>query len=142
MAAHCGQSYLTASDGVLGGYFGHVFAKGSEACKASEMLGVTLISRPFKFFVLGFDFESPALALERKRRFDSLGNTDKTCLLAQEFKRSVVVCVGSACKWFPRAMDHHSSGCLPWMKFSTFASRRQDRGRVRGENTEYSSGSI
>src|SRR6266446_4921846 len=28
----------------------------------------------------------------------------------------------------PRAMDHHSSGCLPVRKFPTFASGRQGRG--------------
>jgi hypothetical protein len=28
----------------------------------------------------------------------------------------------------PRAMDHHSSGCLPAEKFPTSASHRQDRG--------------
>src|SRR6266446_10737690 len=28
----------------------------------------------------------------------------------------------------PRAMDHHSSGCLPAEKFPTCASDRQDRG--------------
>ena len=31
----------------------------------------------------------------------------------------------------PRAMDHHSSGCLPAEKFPTFASGRQGRGPVR-----------
>lgn len=31
----------------------------------------------------------------------------------------------------PRAMDHHSSGCLPVEKFPTFASGRQGRGPVR-----------
>src|SRR5215469_5225735 len=30
----------------------------------------------------------------------------------------------------PRAMDHHSSGCLPMEKFPTFASGRQGRGPV------------
>jgi hypothetical protein len=34
----------------------------------------------------------------------------------------------------PRAMDHHSSGCLPVGKFSTFASGRQDRGQVNPSN--------
>jgi len=33
-------------------------------------------------------------------------------------------------EWVPRAMDHHSSGCLPVEKFPTFASGRQDRGQV------------
>src|SRR6266436_725504 len=31
----------------------------------------------------------------------------------------------------PRAMDHHSSGCLPVEKFPTCASDRQGRGPVR-----------
>jgi hypothetical protein len=31
----------------------------------------------------------------------------------------------------PRAMDHHSWGCLPVVKFPTFASGRQGRGPVR-----------
>ncbi len=30
----------------------------------------------------------------------------------------------------PKAMDHHSSGCLPGAKFPRFASGRQDRGQV------------
>jgi hypothetical protein len=30
----------------------------------------------------------------------------------------------------PRAMDRYSSGCLPSGRFPTFASDRQDRGRV------------
>jgi len=42
----------------FGRSFWHVFAKGSKACKASQMLAVNVISRSFKCFVLGFDFES------------------------------------------------------------------------------------
>jgi hypothetical protein len=50
------------------------------------------------------------------------------CLLAQEFKRIGCRLYWLCMKGVSRAMDHHSSGCLPAEKFPTCASDRQGRG--------------
>jgi hypothetical protein len=46
-----------------------------------------------------FDFntrkEFPSISVSTNPKLVSLGSTDKTLLLAQEFKRIVVLCVGS-----------------------------------------------
>jgi hypothetical protein len=58
---------------------------------------------------------------------------ERTCLLAQKFKR-----IGCPLWWHPhegvpRAMDHHSSGCLPAEKFPTSAFGQ--KGRCSGLRT-------
>src|SRR6266404_962127 len=57
-----------------------------------------------------------------------VGKHSKTYLLAQEFKRIGCRLCLALHEGVPRAMDHHSSGCLPAEKFPTSASDRQDRG--------------
>jgi hypothetical protein len=49
--------------------------------------------------------------------------------LCASFK--LVLCLGlQPHEGVPRAMDHHSSGCLPAEKFPAFASGRKGRGPV------------
>jgi len=55
---------------------------------------------------------------------------ERSCLLAARVQAHRLSSVLALNEGVPRAMEHHSSGCLPAEKFPTFASGRQGRGPV------------